>query len=215
MKRFNILALCCTLTALALTGCGDGELTWEGMLDAPDEPVKVMAQEVEAEESSRLEVLQQKYGTADFTEEEYMELAELYLAESRNREAREVLELSCRMQETSGGYEMLQEIVVNLEEEAIQVKEMAELLQQNLGAEELFGEAIAMLYRKDWVRTMMPNMTTGSRNYYQKNQDNTFFLQVGYDAYGKAKTTLWEITEDKAVVIVQTAKTQQNILMNR
>ena len=62
MKRFNILALWCTLTAFALTGCGDGELTWKGMLADPEEPVKVMAQEVEAEENSRLEVLQQKYG---------------------------------------------------------------------------------------------------------------------------------------------------------
>ena len=96
MKRFKILPVWCILAALTLTGCGDGELPWKGINAAPVEPVKLQAQEVENIENSRLEDLQQRYGTAGFTAEEYVELAGLYLAGSRNKEAREVLEGSKR-----------------------------------------------------------------------------------------------------------------------
>ena len=190
------------MAALFLTGCGDGELTWQEVIAAPPEPVKVTAEAVEDVGNSRLEVLLQRYGTADFAEDEYIELAELLIAEKRNKEARDALELSCRLQDHPAGYELLQGIVVNLKEEKEEIREMVQLLWQNLGTEELFGEAVGMLYRTDWIQTMMPKMKNGSRKYYQETQSGTLFIQTGYDAYGMGTTTLWNVEGDKAVIIV-------------
>ena len=191
MKKKHIITGTFVWAVCFLAGCGDGAINWEDVVAAPPGPVKVTAEAVEEAQPDRMEILLQKYGTADFMDEDYIELADLYLLESRNKEARDVLELGCRLIEHPTAYEMLQGITVNLEEESNAIQDMAGRLLQNLNAEELFSEAVAMLYHRDWLETMMPKMESGKRNYYLETEQQTLLIQTGFDAYGAGQTILW------------------------
>ena len=209
MKKRNTIAGILILAACMLTGCGDGALIWENVLAAPPDPVKVTAETVEEKQPERIDVLQQRYGTTDFTNEEYLELAKIYLTEFKNKDARDVLELNCRLTENPEGYELLQGITVNLAEENSEIKDMAGRLTQNLNAEELFGEALAMLYHEEWQQTMMPKMKSGKRKYYLETEAQVLYIQIGFDAFGSLQTTLWLTEGNEVDVIIQTAGTLQ------
>jgi len=195
------------LTACVLTGCGTEEIIWQPT--EPSEAIVVQAQPLATPEPTRLEILLQEYGTEDFTKEDYLELADLYLEDSRNKEARDLLELGYRFLEEQELFDMLQGITVNLAEEDPEIRDMVSLLTKTLDAEELFGESIATLYHKEWLKTMMPKMHVGARNYYQETESGSLYIQAGYDELGAPKTTLWKQTGEAVLVMVQTENTLQ------
>ena len=181
MKNKKIIAGILIWLVLGLTACGDGALVWDALVwdginwdsltEAPPEAVKVTAEVVEEKEPDREIILLGKYGTSACSNEEYIELAQIYMEQSRYKDARDVLELSCRLGENPEGYELLQQLVVNIAEEDETIRKMSENLLWNMDAEELFGEAIAMLYHNSWSQTMMPKMEKGVRNYYLKEEE--------------------------------------------
>ena len=192
-----------------LTGCANTEFVIQSLGAEQEKPAQIVAEPVAEEEISRLQELLREYGTSAFSEEEYLELAACYLEESRNREARNLMEEYCRLYADTEGFEMLKEIVVNLAEEDEKIVEQIALLEQNLGAADLFAEGISMLYHNDWTDTLMPKMKSGKRNYYQEKENGSLYIEIGYDSLGAKCTNVWQITGEEVLVIVQTPKTLQ------
>jgi len=211
LRKKIIATAICILSLSVLTGCGDGAMVFPTVYAEPAVQVEGLAQVVEKSEEDRRRVLLRKYGTREFAQEDYKELANLYLEESRNREARGLLEVYCRLYEDEQAFEQLQDIVVNLDEEDADIVRRVNLLEQNLEAEELFAEGIGMLFAKDWKEKLMPKMQYGRRAYYRDNETGSIYVSTGYDDAGIFGTNIWKRTGDKVLVIVQTEKTLQVI----
>ena len=214
MKNKKIIAGILVWLVCVLTACGDGaiewdslglnELSWENFVETPPEAVKVTAEIAEEKEPDRFSVLMGKYGTSACSNEDYVELAQIYIERFQNKNARDVLELSCRLAENPAGYELLQQIAVNIAEENETIQKMAENLIWNLETEDSYGEAAAMLYYNSWSQMMMPKMGTGVRNYYLETEGQRIYIQTGFDACGGRKNTIWKVEDSEVVVIVQT-----------
>lgn len=221
MKKGIILPLAAALV-LTLAGCGDGmtgeenidairqETTDSGLvgipIDGETEPVSQPGESAgELSETERqIRELEKRYGTPDFTREDYLELAALYGQNGQIKKQRDTLEICFALYRDDSAYEELQQLTVNAAEEDSSIQAQLQLLEQNLSIEEYLNEAVSMLCGEEWQQTMMPRLTAGARGYYQEQGEVSLYVRVGYDAGGAFYTQLQRQRGDQIMVMLQT-----------
>ncbi len=143
-------------------------------------------------------------------ENDYITMAEEYVAQNRNLAARDALETMYRLEKSEEALAALQEITVNAAEEEAMAQQL-DLLIQNLSAPEYANESISMLFTEEWFQAMMPKLSVGKRSYYREQEDTTLYVEVGFDEQNQKVTSIWKQTGDEVMVLQQTPNTLQSV----
>lgn len=189
--RFLALAMGIVLAA-SLTACGDGS----------DETIQEAVTPVEAEPIlSELELellnLETKYNKGEFTQEDYLALADAYNRAGYIRKQRDMLEQDYRLYEDEEAFATLQELSVNLEEETGDIRSRAQEMQNDLELTEYLSESVNLIDSEDWFTTMMPKLKEGQRNYYlERDSQPLLYVQTGYTEEGQCFSKVWYTGSD-------------------
>lgn len=218
MKRKGLWLVTVIVAGVCLvTGCGDGtdvdKMTGEQVSGTAVEAETTEYQPVIDEKEQRAADLEYKYSTEGLNAAEYEELASWYGQEGKIMLQRDMYEQCWRLYGDVAAYEALQQIVVNVEEENDQVKNMAQLLMQNMDLTDYWTEAASTVYSESWYSTMMPKLKEGSRTYYRNQADNGAILiwRVGYDLLGKNYTEAWYQKGEQLVWLRQDPESVQMV----
>ena len=158
--RFLALAMSAVLVT-SLTACGDGSDE-----NAKDAVTPVEAQPMLSELELEILNLETKYNKGEFTQEDYLSLADAYNRAGYIRKQRDMLEQDYRLYADEEAFAALQEISVNLEEETEGIRSRAQEMQNDLELTEYLSESVNLIDSEDWFTTMMPKLKEGQRNYY-------------------------------------------------
>ncbi len=221
MKNKKTLLLIISALILSVTGCGDGMTPQEreeadrqtgaaelvgipidGAQEQPGEAGEQNPENVELEQQIR--ELERRYGTPDFSQVEYLTLAELYNENNQVKKQRDTLEICFALYQDSAAEEQLQQLTVNVSEEEPGVQGQMTLLEQNLSTQGYIDEAVSMLHGEEWRDTMMPRLNQGTRGYYQEQGDNSLYVRTGYDASGAFYTQAQYRQGEQVTVLLQT-----------
>ena len=184
--KFLALAISGIMVA-SLAACGDGstETTNDAVSPVEAEP---MLSDLELEILN----LETKYNKGEFTQADYLALADAYSRAGYIRKQRDILEQDYRLYEDGEAFATLQEISVNLEEETEGIRSRAQEMQNNLELTEYLDESINLIDSEDWFATMMPKLKEGQRNYYlEQNGEPLLYTQVGYTEDGQYFSKVW------------------------
>lgn len=221
MKNRKTLLLIIFALILSVTGCGDGMTPQEreeadrqtgaaelvgipidGAQGQPGETGEQNPENVELEQQIR--ELERRYGTPDFSQVEYLTLAELYNENNQVKKQRDTLEICFALYQDSAAEEQLQQLTVNVSEEETGVQGQMTLLEQNLSTQGYINEAVSMLHGEEWRDTMMPRLNQGTRGYYQEQGDNSLYVRTGYDASGAFYIQAQYRQGEQVTVLLQT-----------
>ncbi|MDE5746448.1 MAG: hypothetical protein K2I21_02585, partial [Acetatifactor sp.] len=221
MKNKKTLLLIISALILSMTGCGDGMTPQEreeadrqtgaaelvgipidGAQGQPGETGEQNPENTELEQQIR--ELERRYGTPDFSQVEYLTLAELYNENNQVKKQRDTLEICFALYQDSAAEEQLQQLTVNASEEEPGVQGQMTLLEQNLSTQGYIDEAVSMLHGEEWRDTMMPRLNQGTRGYYQEQGDNSLYVRTGYDASGAFYTQVQYRQGEQVTVLLQT-----------
>ena len=218
MKRKGLWLVIVIAAGMCLvTGCGDGtdvdKMTGEQVSGTAVEAETIEYQPIIDEKEQRVADLEYKYSTEGLNAAEYEELASWYGQEGKIMQQRDMYEQCWRLYGDAAAYEALQQIVVNVEEENDQVKNMAQLLMQNMDLTDYWTEAASTVYSDSWYSTMMPKLKEGSRTYYRNQADNGAILiwRVGYDFFGNNYTEAWYQKGEQLVWLRQDPESVQMV----
>ncbi len=227
MKNKKTILLIISALLLSVIGCGDGMTPQEreaanaqrssaAELGHPIESATEKQPEESGEQNQgnaaleqRIRELERRCGTPDFSQEEYLSLAELYRENGQIRKQRDTLEICVALFQDSTAGEQLQQLTVNVSEEDSSVQEQMTLLEQNLSIQGYIDEAVSMLYGEEWKNTMMPRLLQGTRGYYQEQEDNSLCVRTGYDASGTFYTQAQYRQGEQVTVLLQTDESVQ------
>lgn len=199
--------------SLMLSGCAiEDHLAEKGSVSA-DLP-EIAASPVLTEEEMRLQELELRYSKGEASLEDYLALADICGEKGWIRRQRDLLEQSYRLFDDEQSLEQLQGITVNLEEEDASVREMAELMLQNLELEEYRDEAVNLISTEEWFTTMMPKLYQGRRSYYLEKQENiALVVWAGYEEDGSAYSNVWYTKEDGQVIQLSYSENTMQMLV--
>ena len=124
--RFLALAMSAVLVT-SLTACGDGSDE-----NAKDAVTPVEAQPMLSELELEILNLETKYNKGEFTQEDYLSLADAYNRAGYIRKQRDMLEQDYRLYADEEAFAALQELSVNLEEETEGIRSRAQEMQNDL-----------------------------------------------------------------------------------
>ena len=176
-----------TLLAATLTACGDGSGTDTGEVLTPVE-AEPMLTELELEILN----LETKYNKGEFTQADYLALADAYSQAGYIRRQRDLLEQDYRLYQDTDAFATLQGLVVNLEEETENIKSRAQEMQNDLELPEYLDESVNLIDSEDWFLTMMPKLKEGKRDYYLEQEGQpTLYIEVGYAEDGECFSKVW------------------------
>ena len=192
-------------TAIAFTGCGDGNTQEEHAVGTLEAQPILSSLEVE------IVNMETKYCKGELTREEYLTLAKDYGEIGRVREERDLLEQSYRLYDDTEAFELLQTLTVNLVEEEPQIRQAAETLTENLTQDDTVGEAIQALTGEEWFRMLMPKLREGQRSYYL-DSDGELYFQVGYGADGAEVTKVWYTAGGRSIFLQNTENTLKIVI---
>ena len=142
----------------SLTACGDGSDE-----NAKDAVTPVEAQPMLSELELEILNLETKYNKGEFTQEDYLSLADAYNRAGYIRKQRDMLEQDYRLYADEEAFAALQEISVNLEEETEGIRSRAQEMQNDLELTEYLSESVNLIDSEDWFTTMMPKLKEGQR----------------------------------------------------
>lgn len=189
--RFLALAMS-TVLVTSLTACGDG--SGENTKDAV---TPVEAQPMLSELELEILNLETKYNKGEFTQEDYLALADAYNRAGYIRKQRDMLEQDYRLYADTEAFASLQDISVNLEEETEDIRSRAQEMQNNLELTEYLNESVNLIDSEDWFATMMPKLKEGQRNYYlERDSQPLLYVQVGYTEAGQCFSKVWYTGSD-------------------
>lgn len=226
MKKKLIYMLLISALALVMAGCGDGMTEEEraasdrhnGAVEAIGIPIdNEYTDQGQGQDngSSQLEQqireLERSYGTPEFSREDYLTLSALYGQNGQIKKQRDTLEICYMQYQDSEAFEQLQKLTVNAAEEETVVQEQLALLRQNLSLEEYHNEAVSMLYGEEWMQTMMPRLTVGTRGYYLEQEETSIQVRAGYDASGTSYTQV-QYRQGEEVILLLLTKDSVQIL---
>ena len=140
--RFLALAMSAVLVT-SLTACGDGSDE-----NAKDAVTPVEAQPMLSELELEILKLETKYNKGEFTQEDYLSLADAYNRAGYIRKQRDMLEQDYRLYADEEAFAALQEIGVNLEEETEGIRSRAQEMLNDLELPEyleLIGDCLKIL----------------------------------------------------------------------
>lgn len=189
--RFLALAMSAVLVT-SLTACGDGSDE-----NAKDAVTPVEAQPMLSELELEILNLETKYNKGEFTQEDYLTLADAYNRAGYIRKQRDMLEQDYRLYADEEAFAALQEISVNLEEETEGIRSRAQEMQNDLELTEYLGESVNLIDSEDWFITMMPKLKEGQRNYYlERDSQPLLYVQTGYTEEGQCFSRVWYTGND-------------------
>lgn len=227
MKNKKAILLIISALLLSVTGCGDGMTPQEreaanaqrssaAELGLPIDSATEKQPEESGEQNQgnaeleqRIRELERRCGTPDFSQEEYLSLAELYRENGQIRKQRDTLEICVALFQDSTAGEQLQQLTVNVSEEDPSVQEQMTLLEQNLSIQGYIDEVVSMLHGEEWKNTMMPRLLQGTRGYYQEQEDNSLCVRTGYDTSGTFYTQVQYRQGEQVTVLLQTDESVQ------
>lgn len=194
MKRqaTKLLALTMsTILAATLTACGDGSGA-----DTGDVIVPVEAEPILSDLELEILNLETKYNKGEFTQADYLALADAYSRAGYIRRQRDMLEQDYRLYQDTDAFAALQELVVNLEEETENIKSRAQEMQNDLELPEYLDESVNLIDSEDWFLTMMPKLKEGKRGYYLEQEGQPLlYIEVGYADNGECFSKVWYTAE--------------------
>lgn len=189
--RFLALAMSAVLVT-SLTACGDGSDE-----NAKDAVTPVEAQPMLSELELEILNLETKYNKGEFTQEDYLSLADAYNRAGYIRKQRDMLEQDYRLYADEEAFAALQELSVNLEEETEGIRSRAQEMQNDLELTEYLGESVNLIDSEDWFITMMPKLKEGQRNYYlERDSQPLLYVQTGYTEEGQCFSRVWYTGSD-------------------
>lgn len=189
--RFLALAMSAVLVT-SLTACGDGSDE-----NAKDAVTPVEAQPMLSELELEILNLETKYNKGEFTQEDYLSLADAYNRAGYIRKQRDMLEQDYRLYADEEAFAALQEISVNLEEETEGIRSRAQEMQNDLELTEYLSESVNLIDSEDWFTTMMPKLKEGQRNYYlERDSQPLLYVQTGYTEEGQCFSRVWYTGSD-------------------
>lgn len=189
--RFLALAMSAVLVT-SLTACGDGSDE-----NAKDAVTPVEAQPMLSELELEILNLETKYNKGEFTQEDYLSLADAYNRAGYIRKQRDMLEQDYRLYADEEAFAALQEISVNLEEETEGIRSRAQEMQNDLELTEYLSESVNLIDSEDWFTTMMPKLKEGQRNYYlERDSQPLLYVQAGYTEEGQCFSRVWYTGSD-------------------
>ncbi len=227
MKNKKIILLILSTMLLSLTGCGDGltpeereaanqqESSIPELLGIPIDDWDTQTGQgggqgqSDSELERQIRELERRCGTPDFTQQEYLDLAELYGRNGQVKKQRDTLEICFSLFQDSSASEQLQQLTVNVAEEETGIREQMARLEQNLSIAEYVNEAVSMLHGEEWINTMMPRLNQGTRGYYQELADGSLYVRTGYDEGGVPFTQVQRQQGDQVTVLQQTSESVQ------
>lgn len=227
MKNKKSILLMIFALILSMTGCGDGMTPQEreeadrqptGATEVVGIPIDDTERQTgESEEQNgentgleqQIRELERRCGTPGFSQVEYLTLAELYKENNQIKKQRDTLEICVALYQDSAAAEQLRQLAVNVSEEEPAVQEQVTLLTQNLSTQGYVDEAVSMLHGEEWMNTMMPRLTQGTRGYYQEQGDNSLYVIIGYDASGAFYTQVQYRQGEQITVLLQTNESVQ------
>lgn len=181
-----------TALVTSLTACGDGSDTTENEVLTPVE-AEPMLSELELEILN----LETRYNKGEFTQEDYLALADAYSRAGSVRRQRDMLEQDYRLYEDAEAFATLQELSVNLEEETGEIRNLAQEMQNNLELTEYLDESVNLIDSENWFSTMMPKLKEGQRSYYLEQEGQPLlYVQVGYTEEGLCSSKVWYTGND-------------------
>ena len=184
--RFLALAMSAVLVT-SLTACGDGSDE-----NAKDAVTPVEAQPMLSELELEILNLETKYNKGEFTQEDYLSLADAYNRAGYIRKQRDMLEQDYRLYEDADAFSTLQGLSVNLEEETEEIRSRAQEMLNDLELPEYLDESVNLIDSGDWFSTMMPKLKEGQRSYYlERDAQPLFYAQVGYTGEGQRFSKVW------------------------
>lgn len=184
--RFLALAMSAVLVT-SLTACGDGSDE-----NAKDAVTPVEAQPMLSELELEILNLETKYNKGEFTQEDYLSLADAYNRAGYIRKQRDMLEQDYRLYEDADAFSTLQGLSVNLEEETEEIRSRAQEMLNDLELPEYLDESVNLIDSADWFSTMMPKLKEGQRSYYlERDAQPLFYAQVGYTGEGQHFSKVW------------------------
>lgn len=189
--RFLALAMSAVLVT-SLTACGDGSDE-----NAKDAVTPVEAQPMLSELELEILNLETKYNKGEFTQEDYLSLADAYNRAGYIRKQRDMLEQDYRLYADEEAFAALQELSVNLEEETEGIRSRAQEMQNDLELTEYLSESVNLIDSEDWFTTMMPKLKEGQRNYYlERDSQPLLYVQTGYTEEGQCFSRVWYTGND-------------------
>ena len=189
--RFLALAMSAVLVT-SLTACGDGSDE-----NAKDAVTPVEAQPMLSELELEILNLETKYNKGEFTQEDYLSLADAYNRAGYIRKQRDMLEQDYRLYADEEAFAALQEISVNLEEETEGIRSRAQEMQNDLELTGYLSESVNLIDSEDWFTTMMPKLKEGQRNYYlERDSQPLLYVQTGYTEEGQCFSRVWYTGSD-------------------
>ena len=189
--RFLALAMSAVLVT-SLTACGDGSDE-----NAKDAVTPVEAQPMLSELELEILNLETKYNKGEFTQEDYLSLADAYNRAGYIRKQRDMLEQDYRLYADEEAFAALQELSVNLEEETEGIRSRAQEMQNDLELTEYLSESVNLIDSEDWFITMMPKLKEGQRNYYlERDSQPLLYVQTGYTEEGQCFSRVWYTGND-------------------
>ena len=136
--------------------------------------------------------LETKYNKGEFTQEDYLSLADAYNRAGYIRKQRDMLEQDYRLYADEEAFAALQELSVNLEEETEGIRSRAQEMLNDLELPEYLDESVNLIDSGDWFSTMMPKLKEGQRSYYlERDAQPLFYAQVGYTGEGQRFSKVW------------------------
>ena len=189
--RFLALAMSAVLVT-SLTACGDGSDE-----NAKDAVTPVEAQPMLSELELEILNLETKYNKGEFTQEDYLSLADAYNRAGYIRKQRDMLEQDYRLYADEEAFAALQELSVNREEETEGIRSRAQEMQNDLELTEYLSESVNLIDSEDWFTTMMPKLKEGQRNYYlERDSQPLLYVQTGYTEEGQCFSRVWYTGSD-------------------
>lgn len=141
--------------------------------------------------------LETKYNKGEFTQEDYLSLADAYNRAGYIRKQRDMLEQDYRLYADEEAFAALQELSVNLEEETEGIRSRAQEMQNDLELTEYLSESVNLIDSEDWFTTMMPKLKEGQRNYYlERDSQPLLYVQTGYTEEGQCFSRVWYTGND-------------------
>ena len=229
MKNKKTIWLILSALVLSMTGCGDGmtpqereaaNLAQTGAADLVGTPIGDALEsrpdgsgEQERENTEleqQIRELERQCGTPDFDKEGYLTLAQLYGQNGQIKKQRDTLEICYVLyHQDSTAAQELQQLTVNVLEEEPDIQGQMALLEQNLSTQGYIDEAVKMLHGEEWMDTMMPRLSQGTRSYYREQEEESLYVKTGYDGSGAFFTQAQYRQGDQVTVLLQTKESVQ------
>ncbi len=106
LRKYNII-LIIAIIAVLFVGCGDDD---EQQVSGISTGASTMKESVLSEVEQNIKDYENRYGTGEFTREDYYALSELYKEQGLIRRQRDILEQSYRLYDDTQAFETLQNI---------------------------------------------------------------------------------------------------------